>query len=72
VPLDELQKQSHVHHDECEMPKGRLLPEIPKFNGRHPGQESEKNEQVMLLDAASSKPMPKSKPVHYSISKRKK
>jgi len=72
VPLDELQKQSHVHQDEGEMPKGRLLPEIPKSNGRYPGHESNRNEQVMLLDASSPKPTPKSKPVRYSIPKRKK
>ena len=74
VPLDELQRQSHVHQDEGEgeMPKGRLLPEIQKSNGRYPGHESNRNEQVMLLDASSSKPMPKSKPVRYSIPKRKK
>ncbi len=72
VPLEELQKQSHIRQDEGEMPKGRLLPEIPKSNGRYPSHESNRNEQVMLLDASSSKPMPKSKPVRYSIPKRKK
>jgi hypothetical protein len=68
----ELQKQSQIHRDDGEMPKGRLLPEIPKSNGRHSGHETNRNEQAMLLDASSPEPMPKSKPVRYSISKRKK
>jgi site-specific DNA-methyltransferase (adenine-specific)/site-specific DNA-methyltransferase (cytosine-N4-specific) len=51
----------------CQIALRRLREEavIPKSNG---------HEQVKLLDAPliSSKPMPKSQPVHYSITKRKK
>jgi hypothetical protein len=72
IPLDELQKQSHVHHDEGEAPKGRLLPEIPKSNGRHLDHESNRSEQAMLLDATSPKPKPEAQPVRYSIPRRKK
>jgi hypothetical protein len=73
VPLDELQKQNHVHDSEKEeVVHRKLLPEIPKSNGRYPGHESNRNEQAMLLDASSPKPTPKAKPVRYSISKRKK
>src|ERR1019366_4465883 len=71
VPLDELQKPIHAHQDEV-VPKSKLLPEIPKSNGRYPSHESSRNEQVMLLDAVSSKPLPTAKSVRYSISKRKK
>jgi hypothetical protein len=54
--------------------KRRLSEEavIPKSNGHYPAHESNGHEQVKLLDAPSSKPMPKSKPVRYSIPKRKK
>jgi hypothetical protein len=73
VPLDELQRQSHVHDSEKEeVVHRKLLPEIPKSNGRYPAHESSRSEQVMLLDSSSPKPMPKAKPVRYSISKRKK
>jgi DNA modification methylase len=58
----------------CQVAQRRLSEEAvsPKSNGQYPAHESNGHEQVKLLDAPSSKPMPKSKPVRYSISKRKK
>jgi hypothetical protein len=58
----------------CQVAQRRLSEEavIPKSNGHYSEHESNGHEQVKLLDAPSSKPMPKSKPVRYSISKRKK
>ena len=72
VPLDELQTRSQVQQDEGEMGKGRLLPGIPKSNGRYPAHESNGFKQAKLLDTPSSKPIPKSKTVRYPIFKRKK
>jgi hypothetical protein len=71
VPLDELQKQSHVRQEERELPESRLLPDIPKSNGRYPCHESSRIEQVMLFDASSPKPMPRCKRVRYSVPKQK-
>jgi 16S rRNA G966 N2-methylase RsmD len=58
----------------CQIAERRLIEEavIPKSNGRHSVPQANGLEQARLLDAPFSKPMPKSKPVRYSISKRKK
>jgi hypothetical protein len=58
----------------CKTAQRRLIEEVfvPKSNGRYSVTQANGFEQAKLLDAASSKPMPKSKPVRYSISKRKK
>jgi len=58
----------------CKTARRRLIEEtfVPKSNGRHHVTQANGFEQAKLLDAVSSKPMSKSKPVRYSISKRKK
>jgi site-specific DNA-methyltransferase (adenine-specific)/site-specific DNA-methyltransferase (cytosine-N4-specific) len=58
----------------CKIAERRLIEEavVPKSNGRHSVTQAYEIEQPKLLDAASPKPIPKSKPVHYTISKRKK
>jgi 16S rRNA G966 N2-methylase RsmD len=58
----------------CKTAERRLIEEafVPKSNGRHDVTQANGFEQAKLLDAPPSKPMPKSKPVRYSISKRKK
>jgi hypothetical protein len=60
------------HASEENAVHGKFLPDIPKSNGRYPSHETDRNKQVVLLDAVSSKPAPKAKPVRYSIFKRKK
>lgn len=73
LPLDELQKRNHAHPDEKESLPSRLVPEIPKSNGRLPVPEFNGREQAMLLESNSTPSQPKSKPqsVSYSASKRK-
>jgi hypothetical protein len=58
----------------CQVAQRRLSEEavIPKSNGRYPTLESNGHEAVKLLDAASSKPMPRLQSVNYSSAKRKK
>ncbi len=75
VPLDELQGQGHAHSgEEGEVFRNKLVPEIPKSNGRYPLPESNGQEQAILLESTvtSSKPKLKPQSVSYSTSKRKK
>jgi site-specific DNA-methyltransferase (adenine-specific) len=65
------------NEDYCKIAERRLIEEsfVPKSNGRnghHSIAKVNEFEQVKLLDAASSKLMPKAKPVCYTISKSKK
>jgi site-specific DNA-methyltransferase (adenine-specific)/site-specific DNA-methyltransferase (cytosine-N4-specific) len=60
----------------CQIAERRLIEEavVPRSNGRHSVLQTNGLEQAKLLDASptSSKPLPKSQPVSYSKSKRKK